>query len=367
MPNDFSNAELGRKLLLKVINLAQQVTNKLGRSLIFMEVCGTHTVAISKSGIRSILASHMELRSGPGCPVCVTDQCDIDTIIELSKNPDITMATFGDMVRVPGTYSSLEKERAFGASIEICYSPHDALALALKNPSRDIVFLGVGFETTTPAIALTIAAATSQNLQNFSVFSVHKTIPPAMHALLNDQDLHIDGFILPGHVCTVTGRRIFDFISSEYHVPAVIAGFESIDIIQAIYLLLKQISSGNSRTEIGYTRLVHEEGNAKAHDVVTEFFDPVDAPWRGFGSIPGSGLALKTRYDEYDAVRRFPVKTPKSLTHEGCSCGEVLRGKFKPRDCPLFGEACTPSTPIGPCMVSTEGACAANYLYELDS
>jgi hydrogenase expression/formation protein HypD len=364
MLSDFSNTEIGRKLLPKVIDLARHVTNRLGRPLVLMEVCGTHTVAISKSGIRSILAAHMELRSGPGCPVCVTDQNDIDTIVELSKIPGIIIATFGDMVRVPGTYSSLEKERALGATIEICYSPHDAIALAIQHPEQEIIFLGIGFETTIPTIALMLAAAIKQNVRNLSVFSVHKIIPPAMHVLLNDPELHIDGFILPGHVCTITGRRALDFISSEYYIPAVIAGFESIDIIQAIYLLLKQISAGESRTEIGYTRLVKETGNVKAQDMISGFFEPVDAPWRGFGSIPGSGLSLKANFAQYDTSQRFPVKVAKSLPPEGCSCGEVLRGKFKPKDCPLFGGACTPSTPVGPCMVSTEGACAAHYEYE---
>jgi hydrogenase expression/formation protein HypD len=363
MLSDFSNTVIGRRLLPKVINLAKQVTNRLGRPLILMEVCGTHTVAISKSGIRSILAAHMELRSGPGCPVCVTDQSDIDTIVELSKIPGIIIATFGDMVRVPGTYSSLEKERALGATIEICYSPHDAIAFATQYPAREIIFLGVGFETTIPTIALMLAAAIKRNVRNLSIFSVHKIIPPAMYVLLNDPELHIDGFILPGHVCTITGRRVFDFLSSEYHIPAVIAGFELIDMIQAIYLLLKQISAGESRTEIGYTRLVHEEGNAKALDMINEYFQPVDAPWRGFGSIPGSGLSLKANFAQYNASQRFPVKVSKSLPPKGCSCGEVLRGKFKPNDCPLFGGACTPSTPVGPCMVSTEGACAAYYQY----
>lgn len=363
MRTDFSNVELGRRLLPKVIDLAKRVTDFLGRPLILMEVCGTHTVAISKIGLRSLLGEHLELRSGPGCPVCVTDQSDINTIVELSKIQGITIATFGDMVRVPGTYSSLEKERAVGAAVEICYSPHDALALALKDPDREIVFLGVGFETTIPTIAFTIAAAHGQNIQNFSVFSVHKIIPPAMHVLLNDPDLHVDGFLLPGHVCTIAGRRAFDFISAEYQIPAVIAGFELLDIIQAIYLLLKQLLSTEYRTEVGYTRLVHEEGNVKAHELVTEFFTPIDVSWRGFGPIPGSGLALKAKYKHYDASQRFSVTIPKSLPPEGCSCGEVLRGKFKPKDCPLFGGACTPSTPVGPCMVSTEGACAAYYQY----
>ncbi|OPY70305.1 MAG: Hydrogenase expression/formation protein HypD [Syntrophorhabdus sp. PtaU1.Bin002] len=361
---DFSDAQLGRLFLPKLIDLARKAIDQLGRPLILMEVCGTHTVAISRSGLRSLLADHMELRSGPGCPVCVSDQSDIDRIIALARVPGVIIATFGDMVRVPGTESSLEKERALGARVEICYSPREALSIAKGNPKNEVIFVGVGFETTMPAIALTIAEAEKQGLSNFTVLSIHKRVPPAMEVLLNDPELRIDGFILPGHVCTITGRKVFDFISSEYCIPAVIAGFEATDIMQAIYLLLHQIIRGEAKTTIGYTRLVHEDGNEKARMIIDEFFESADAPWRGFGSIPGSGMALRAIHQRFDAVRKFPIEVPPSSPPEGCACGEVLRGKFKPRDCPLFGEVCTPSTPVGPCMVSSEGACAAYYQYE---
>jgi len=224
--------------------------------------------------------------------------------------------------------------------------------------------VGVGFETTMPAIASTIAEAERQALNNFTVLSIHKRVPPAMRVLLDDPELRIDGFILPGHVCTITGRKVFDFISSEYRIPAVIAGFEATDIMQAIYLLLQQIIQGEAKTTIGYTRLVHEDGNEKARMIIDEFFESADAPWRGFGSIPGSGMALRAIHQQFDAARKFPIEVPQSSPPEGCACGEVLRGKFKPQDCPLFGEVCTPSTPVGPCMVSSEGACAAYYQYE---
>ncbi|OPY82000.1 MAG: Hydrogenase expression/formation protein HypD [Syntrophorhabdus sp. PtaU1.Bin153] len=359
----FSDAHLGRIFLPKLIDLAHKTTDRLGRPLILMEVCGTHTVAISRSGLRSLLADHMELRSGPGCPVCVSDQSDIDRIIALARLPGVIMATFGDMVRVPGTESSLEKERALGARVEICYSPREALSLARDNPKNEVIFVGVGFETTMPAIALTIAEAQKLGLNNFTVLSIHKRVPPAMKVLLDDPELRVDGFILPGHVCTITGRRVFDFISSEHHIPAVIAGFEPTDVMQAIYLLLQQITRREAKTTIGYTRLVHEEGNEKARMFIDEFFEPVDAPWRGFGSIPESGMALRTIHQRFDAASRFPIEAPPSSPPEGCACGEVLRGKFKPPDCPLFGEVCTPSTPVGPCMVSSEGACAAYYQY----
>jgi len=357
------NLALSKQLLEKLISLCRKATDKVGRRITLMEVCGTHTTAISKSGLRSLLSEYMELLSGPGCPVCVTDQKDIDKSIALARLPGIVIATFGDMVRIPGSNSSLEQEKARGAQVEVFYSPHDAVAYARKHQNREIIFLGVGFETTIPAVAMSISEAMSQNIKNYVVFSVHKLVPPAMHTLLHDHELRVDGFILPGHVCTITGRKAFDFIGSEYHLPSVIAGFESVDIMQAIYLLLQQIVSGTAATTIGYTRLVHEEGNIRARAIIDRFFDPTDACWRGFGSIPASGLLIKKDYSRYDATVRFPVDVPESSTTEGCSCGEILKGKLKPSQCPLFGSVCTPSDPIGPCMVSSEGACAAYYQY----
>lgn len=363
MKNNMDSIDLSRQLVPKIEKLARQATEKLDRRIMLMEVCGTHTTVISKSGLRSLLADHMELRSGPGCPVCVTDQADIDRTVALSRIPGIVIATFGDMMRVPGTDSSLEIERAKGACVEMFYSPHDAVTYALKNPHKEVIFLGVGFETTIPAVAMSVMEARSQGLESFSVLALHKIVPPAMRALLDDADLHIDGFILPGHVCTITGRKVFDFVSSDYHLPAVIAGFEPIDIIQAIYLLLEQILGHRAETLIGYTRLVHEDGNPRARMAIDECFDTVDASWRGFGPIPGSGLALKAEYAAHDATLKFPLEIPESPLPQGCSCGEILRGRLTPRECPLFSVTCTPSNPVGPCMVSSEGACAAYYQY----
>lgn len=355
--------EINSNILQRLIELAQKTSEKLGKSITLMEVCGTHTTVIAKSGIKNLLTNYLELRSGPGCPVCVTDQSDIDRIIELARMPNTIIASFGDMVRVPGTYSSLELERARGAHVKIFYSPHEAVTFAGKYSDMKIIFLGVGFETTAPAIALSIAEAKQQRIKNYSVLSVHKLVPPVMKALLNDPELHIDGFILPGHVCTITGRKAFDFIASKYNIPAVIAGFEPADILQAIYLLLQQMVDEKAETINGYTRLVHEDGNIKAKEIIGKYFEPIDAYWRGFGLIPESGLKLKTVYSDYDADERFPMKVPESLPPEGCSCGEVLRGKLTPGECPLFASICTPSEPVGPCMVSTEGACAAYYNY----
>ncbi|NPV73235.1 MAG: hydrogenase formation protein HypD [Pelotomaculum sp.] len=345
-------------------SLAGAAARRLGRTPVIMEVCGTHTMAIARSGLKSVLAGCIELRSGPGCPVCVTDQRDIDRIVALANLPGIAIATFGDMLRVPGTGSSLELERARGACVEIFYSPLEAVAYAARNPGKEVVFLGVGFETTAPAIALSIAAAAGQKLPNYTVLSLHKLVPPVMETLLSDPELTVDGFILPGHVSTITGRKAFDFISLKYGRPAVVTGFEEIDILQSVCLLLKQISEGSARTVNGYKRLVREEGNKKAKEILAEYFKPADAFWRGFGLVPQSGLAIKEKYSRFDASAKFALDTPETQPPKGCACGDILKGKLTAPDCPLFARACTPSSPAGPCMVSSEGACAAYYHYE---
>jgi hydrogenase expression/formation protein HypD len=357
------NIELSKKLLDRLIKASRNVSDKLGRQIILMEVCGTHTTAISKSGIRGLLSPYIELLSGPGCPVCVTDQADIDRMITFAHLPDVVITSFGDMMRVPGTYASLEIERARGAYIEICYSPHEAISYAVQHTNKEIVFLGVGFETTAPAVALSIMEAKALDIKNYSVLSTHKLVPPAMKALLADPELNVDGFILPGHVSVITGRKAFDFIASEYGIPAVIAGFEPVDIMEAISLLLRQIADQKAEAINGYTRLVSEEGNIRAKTAIEEVFKTDDASWRGFGLIPESGLAFKKAYADFDAAARFLVEVPQSLPPEGCSCGEVLKGKIRPDQCPLFSVVCTPSDPTGPCMVSSEGACAAYFNY----
>jgi hydrogenase expression/formation protein HypD len=344
--------------------LATTVAEKLGRPAVLMEVCGTHTTAIARSGVKSLLSPLVDLRSGPGCPVCVTDQSDVDRMVALSQWPEVVIATFGDMLKVPGTVSSLELERAKGAAVEIFYSPMDALNYAGNNPGKQVVFLGIGFETTTPAIAVTILEAKKRHVDNYSVFVSHKIVPPAMRALLDDPSLRVDGFILPGHVSAILGRKAFDFIADEYCLPSVIAGFETSDVLGAIYLLLQQISRSESVTMNGYRRLVTEEGNDKAREIVQECFRIDDALWRGFGMIPASGLALREDYRTYDALHRFAVTPPESKTPDGCSCGDILKGRLEPSECPLFGSACTPFDPVGPCMVSSEGACAVCYQYD---
>lgn len=360
----FRDPSIGKGLLARVIERAREVKEKLGRPAVFMEVCGTHTVAISRAGLRSILGDYMELRSGPGCPVCVTDYADIDRMVAFASVPGVTVGTFGDMMRVPGSRTSLERQRAAGADVRIFYSPRDAVAYAAAHPERELVFLGVGFETTAPGVAAAIKEAKSKGVKNFSVFSVHKVVPPAMRAIIADPDLKIDGFILPGHVSTIIGRRSFDFIASEYGLPAVVSGFETLDIIDAIYRLLGQLLHGEARVENGYTRVVREEGNPLAQAQMAELFEAADASWRGFGVIPQSGLNIRPAYRDFDAAARFEVEIEPPRLPRGCACGDLLKGKLTPRDCRLFGTACTPSHPVGPCMVSSEGACAAYYQYE---
>jgi len=328
-----------------------------------MEVCGTHTVSIARHGLRDVMPETITLLSGPGCPVCVTSNADIDTAIEFAKQPGVIVTTFGDMMKVPGSYSSLSREKADGADIRIVYSPLDALELAKSNPDKQVVFIGVGFETTVPIIAAAIEHAASEGVDNFSVFSAHKTVPAALEALVNDPDVQIGGFILPGHVSTIIGKEPYDFLAEQYGVPGVITGFEPIDVLQGVYMLVKQIAEKRAEIEIGYTRGVEPQGNTAAVAKMNEVFEPRDAEWRGIGVIPGTGLAIRAEFAHYDALRRIPVTPPEPREIKGCQCGEVLRGVTLPFECKLFARACTPEHPIGPCMVSSEGSCAAYYRY----
>ena len=328
-----------------------------------MEVCGTHTVAIAKNGLRAVMPEWVTLLSGPGCPVCVTANADIDTAIELARRPEVIVTSFGDMMKVPGSYSSLAREKADGRDVRIVYSPLDALTLAEKNPEREVVFVAVGFETTAPLIAAAIQRAREQGLENFSVFCAHKTVPAALEALANDPEVQINGFILPGHVSTIIGSQPYEYLASEYHVPGVITGFEPVDVLQGIYMLLKQLEEGRAEIEIAYHRGVMPEGNPHARAMVDEVFEPMDADWRGIGVIPGTGLKIRDEFATYDAVRRMPVTLPETREIKGCQCGEVLRGITLPFECKLFGKGCTPENPIGPCMVSSEGSCAAYYRF----
>jgi len=339
----------------------------IGRPVRLMEVCGTHTVAIFRHGIRALLPDSLQLLSGPGCPVCVTAAADIEAAILLADSGDVTLTTFGDMMRVPGRRNSLAEVRAAGADVRIVYSPLDALALAKMDPSREIVFFATGFETTSPLIAGTLSEAERRKIPNFSIFSVHKTVPPALSALLGSGEVQVDGFILPGHVCTVTGTAPFAFLPARFAKAAVVTGFAAMDILSGIAMLLAQIAGGRPRVEIQYTSVVRPEGNPCAREILERFFESADAHWRGIGIIPGSGLELRPAFAHRDAVRRFGIRRPAVADPSACQCGAVLKGIKTPPECKLFGKACTPERPVGACMVSSEGSCAAYYKYQANS
>ncbi|MCL6639629.1 MAG: hydrogenase formation protein HypD [Firmicutes bacterium] len=357
--------DLAARLADRVRGMAARAAERLGRPVVIMEICGTHTTAISRTGLRGLVAGSLILLSGPGCPVCVTGAADIERMISLARIPGVSVATFGDMIRVPGVHSSLEEERARGADVRLIYSPADAVRLAEVLSEREVVFLGAGFETTAPLTALALAAAVDRRLKNFSVYSVHKLVPPALRALLAGGEIAVDGLLLPGHVCSITGRAAFDFVAVDYGIPAVVAGFEPLDILGSWYLLLEMILAGRPAVVNGYTRVVSEDGNPKARQALFGQFTIDEALWRGLGSIPGSGLFLKRAVADFDARRRFPFPDPPAGEKPGgCRCGDLLKGKITPRECPLYAGPCTPARPAGPCMVSSEGACAAYYHYE---
>ena len=352
----FRNPDLARKLIQRIQDAAGSRTIRL------MEVCGTHTVSIGRYGFRSVMPQGLELLSGPGCPVCVTANQDIDHAIALASRPHTIVTTFGDMMRVPGSTSSLAQEKAAGHDVRVVYSPTDALDVARDNPGSEVVFMGVGFETTTPAIAATILDAAEHGLSNFSVFCVHKVTPPALAAIANDSQTPIDGFILPGHVSTITGLEPYQFLARDLGIPGCVTGFEPVDILAGVAELVDMVATGKPRIVNAYRRGVSDQGNACARALVEQVFEPCDAIWRGLGTIPASGLAIRPAFAQFDAQRLDCTVEP-TIEPRGCQCGNVLRGAIGPRQCPLFGRACTPEHPVGPCMVSSEGSCAAHYRY----
>ncbi|MGE5561136.1 MAG: hydrogenase formation protein HypD [Chloroflexota bacterium] len=340
-----------------------------GPQLSFMEVCGTHTMAIARHGLKSLLSPRIRLISGPGCPVCVTDAADIDAVLTLlEERPEITLTTFGDMLRVPGTRRrSLERLRAEGADVRVVYSVTGALELARQMPEREVVFLGVGFETTAPGTAAALSEAVSTNVDNFRVISLHKLVPPALRQLLTTPGAAIDGFILPGHVSIITGTEPYEFLAAQFRVGGVVAGFEPADILTAVGMLLAQRQAGAPAVEIQYRRFVAPAGNRPAQAALAEVFSAGESAWRGLGVIPDSGLIPRADYASHViSLDRSPQDAAVANAGDspaGCRCGDILRGLIAPPECPLFGSACTPRDPVGPCMVSSEGACAASFRY----
>ncbi|HEX2948055.1 MAG TPA: hydrogenase formation protein HypD [Armatimonadota bacterium] len=343
--------------------MADKLSGYNGRRLTIMEVCGTHTASIMKYGIKDALPASIRLVSGPGCPVCVTDSSYIDMAIDLSRQRDIIIATFGDLMRVPGSQGSLMSSKSAGADIRVVYSPLDALKICTAHPEHHIVFLSVGFETTTPATALAVIKARQMGITNFSLLVANKTMPRALEALAADPETEIDGFIFPGHVCTIAGTKFYEDFCLRFSIPGAVAGFEPTDILGAIHAIVTQYENHDARMDNMYTRLVRREGNAQAVNATYSVFEPCSAPWRGIGDIAESGLRLRNDFRDFDAQAIFQIEAKPSVEPAGCLCSEILKGKNLPPDCPLFGTVCLPTSPVGACMVSSEGTCAAYYRY----
>jgi len=361
--DEYQNSELAK-------GLARGIADHSTKPIRLMEFCGGHTHAIMRHGIRQLVPRTIEMRSGPGCPVCVTATSDLDKAIALAQLPGVIITTFGDMIRVPGSYSSLQHAKAEGADVRVVYSTMDALEIAKANPKRSVVFIGIGFETTAPTIAASIAKAHQETVENFYVLSLLKLTPPVMKALLNLGEVKIDGIIGPGHVSVIIGSYPYEFIPKTHNIAFAISGFEPLDILLCIDKLVQQIEGGQPKVEIAYPRGVRPEGNTKALELMNRVFEIDGANWRGIGVVPQSGLRISAKYQHFDADRAFagllrfarddkPAREPK-----GCRCGDILRGVATPLECKLFGGLCTPENPVGPCMVSSEGACAAYHQYE---
>jgi len=356
--DEFRNQKLVKKIAQAIKKLAPK-----NKTINLMEVCGTHTHGFFRFGLKELIPENIHLLSGPGCPVCVSPQDYMDQVIELSQKKEAIIATFGDMLRVPGHNSSLEKERSKGAQVKVVYSTLDALKIAKENPTKKVVFLGVGFETTSPTIAIAIKEAKKSKLQNFSVLASHKLIPPAMKIIAEDKQLNIQGFLCPGHVSTIIGSRPYEFIARKYHLPCVIAGFEPLDILEGIYMLVRQIVAKKSVVEIQYKRIVKPRGNPQARRILNEVFTICDSNWRGLGIIPKSGLKIREKYAEFDAQKVYKLKTASAKEAKNCICGLILKGIKKPDDCNNFATVCTPENPLGPCMVASEGTCSTYYKF----
>ena len=353
----FRDEKAAQGLLSRIGELA----GELGRTVRLMEVCGTHTVAIYRYGMREVLGENVELLSGPGCPVCVTGLGYIDKAIWLARQEDVLLVTFGDLMKVPGSTSSLLKERGKGRPIKVVYSPIEAIELAKENPDKKVVILAVGFETTIPGVLATLKQAETEGLKNLFLLVGHKIVPPAMEALLQDGSAKIDGFICPGHVSAIIGAKAYEPLVKEHGVPCVVAGFEPTDVLQAVLMLLEQLKDGRAEVENQYQRAVRDEGNPKAMAMIEKYCEPIDDQWRGIGIIPNSGLRLRDDFKKWDIESVIKIEAEPTQPKKGCICGKILQGLARPSECKLFGKVCTPDEPVGACMVSGEGSCAAAY------
>jgi len=354
--NEYRDPALGKKLIARIHRHSSKPTR-------LMEFCGGHTVAIFKHGIRQLLPNNIEMLSGPGCPVCVTANTDLDRAIALAYLPNVIITSFGDMVRVPGSHSSLQRAKADGADVRVVYSVQDALTIARENPTKTIVFVGIGFETTAPTIAASVLQAEQERIGNYYVLSLHKLCPPIMKAILDTGEVRLDGIICPGHVSSIIGLHPYQFISDDYNIACAISGFEPLDILLAVDMLVNQIEKGQPEVEIAYRRGVKPEGNQQALRLMEAVFEVSEANWRGIGTVPASGLKFKAQYERFDAEKRFDIDPGPTHEPKGGICGSILRGVSTPLDCKLFHNSCTPEHPVGPCMVSAEGSCATYYHY----
>jgi hydrogenase expression/formation protein HypD len=343
----------------RIAKLSRALDRIVDRRIKVMEVCGTHTVSIFRQGLRSLLPASLELVSGPGCPVCVTDQAEIDAAVSLARMEGITVATYGDMIKVPGSGTSLLEERSRGMDVRVVTSADQALSLARNCRDRTVVLIAVGFETTAPATASVILDARSEGLENFLVLDLHKSVPPALKALASDPLVKLDAFLLPGHVSVITGLTPYRFLPEEHGIACAVAGFEAEEIMIGLLETARQVKTGRLAVASLYSRAVRPEGNPAARAVIEKVFTYADAPWRGLGIIPSSGYVIREEFAQFDALKRLDIPLSAVPPPEGCLCGEVLRGLIEPPSCPLFGCECTPNHPVGPCMVSTEGSCAA--------
>ena len=346
-----------------VKGLSEKLEKIVTRPLRIMEVCGTHTMSIFQHGLRSLFPEGLQMISGPGCPVCVTSQADMDAMIELSQKKEVRFATFGDMLRVPGTKISLKEAMADGAKVHVVYSPMDVIDIAMKYPENEVVFAGIGFETTAPGIAATVLAAQKKGISNLSVYSTMKLIPPALSSLFSHEDVQVDGLLCPGHVSSIIGAKSYLSIKDTFGIPCTVAGFEPADILLGLLDLVNQINTGQAHVHNAYSRAVSWDGNKKALDVMHSVFDKEDALWRGLGMIKKSGLGFGQAYKNFCAKEKFSIAGNVTEDLKGCRCGDILKGLISPSECPLFRKFCSPLKPFGPCMVSSEGVCHAYYRY----